>query len=295
MRGILSFRFIHKKRVYRSSFPVGVIVIRAFERNLFGSRSAMPVLLLLLLMATILQSRCAASEAASIGADVENAAAIEHLQGLSDIRFVLSASLESRREEFRQNYIHAQIRLRNFARQYGWEKLTETPFVTQIEIYDTKDGFDKRMRSFSPDETNAKIPKTFSACIEKGIFAAVSPEIYVENYADGREPDAYEKLMTHELAHRLHVRICKDDEDKMGPVWFYEGFAIYVADQLNLNRPKLSTAEIWSILDASERGSYAKYNVVFRYFLKDAPLPEYVQRAGEPGFREWLKAHCGPS
>ncbi|MBK9141891.1 MAG: hypothetical protein IPM23_05300 [Candidatus Melainabacteria bacterium] len=209
--------------------------------------------------------------------------------GIFDVPIVLTEPLEKRREEFRKDFIEAQTRLRAFASKHGWEGLTSEPLVRQIEIYDTKNGFDKRMRELCSVDGGTAIPITFSAGIEKDIFFAVSPEIYRANYADGREHDAYIKLMTHELAHRLHVRICGGDEDKMGPMWFWEGFAVYAADQLNENPPELSNTEIWSIVDARERGSYKKYNVVFRHFLKDTPLRDYVKRAGEPKFRDWLE------
>jgi hypothetical protein len=31
----------------------------------------------------------------------------------------------------------------------------------------------------------------------------------------------FEKLLTHEMAHRLHIRILDGSEEAMGPVWFY--------------------------------------------------------------------------
>jgi len=214
---------------------------------------------------------------------------VELSPGIFDVPIVLTGPLEKRREEFRKDFIEAQTRLRTFACKHGWEKLTGEPFVKQIEIYDTKDGFDSRMRELCSVDAKTAIPRTFSAGIEKDVFFAVSPEIYRANYADGREDDDYIKLITHELAHRLHVRICGGDEEKMGPMWFWEGFAVYAAVQLNENPPVLSDSEIWSIVDARERGSYKKYNVVFRHFLKGTPLPDYVKKAGEPKFRDWLE------
>ncbi|MBX9568890.1 MAG: hypothetical protein K2X77_08340 [Candidatus Obscuribacterales bacterium] len=211
--------------------------------------------------------------------------------GVFDVPLVLSKSLEPRRSEFRQNVIDAQKKLRAFAKSNAWEQLTDKPLIKRVEVYDTKDGWDNRLRQFYPKEAPKVIPKTFSAAIEKDIFFAVSPDVYLKNYPDGKdEPRAFEKLITHELAHRLHVRICKGDESKMGPIWFWEGFAVYAADQLNYNRPNLSEREIWNIVDAKERGSYRKYNVVFRHFLKKTDsLSDYVSRAGKPDFMQWLK------
>jgi hypothetical protein len=230
----------------------------------------------------------AAPPAAQAEPDLNTGKPVRLSPGVYDVPIVLSPSLEGRRSEFRHEFINAQANLRAFAKQYGWEHLTDDPFTKQLEICDNKDGWDDRLRQIDP-ETPAVIPKTFSACIEHEIFLCVSPDIYFANYPDGREADAFQKLMTHELAHRLHVRICKNDDEKMGPIWFFEGFAIYAADQLNHNVPKLSNGEIWSIVSARDRGSYTKYNVVFRHFLKGTALQEYVQKAEEPKFIDWLK------
>lgn len=210
--------------------------------------------------------------------------------GVFDVPLILSKSLEPKRGEYRQNVIDAQKKLRAFAEANGWGGLTNEPFIKSVEIYDSKDGWDARLRQFYPKEAPKVIPKTFSAAIEKDVFFAVSPAVYLANYPDGKdEPRAFEKLVIHELAHRLHVRICKGDESKMGPIWFWEGFAVYAADQLNHNRPQLSEKQIWDIVDAKERGSYRKYNVVFRHFLKRTTLPAYVKLAGEKDFMQWLK------
>jgi len=215
---------------------------------------------------------------------------IELAPGVYDVPIVLPPSLEPRREEFRQDFIAAQKRLREFATKNGWEHLTDAPFVKQAEIYDTKAGYDGRVYALSPNLQGKPIPKTFSAGIEDDVFFAVSPEICDENFPEGKEPDSYIKLITHELAHRLHVRILNGNEDKMGPIWFFEGFAVYAADQYVAHPPDLTEADIWSIVDAKDRGSYRKYKVVFSHFLKGLTLPEYVKQASEPNFTAWLRS-----
>lgn len=219
-----------------------------------------------------------------------DAKAVQLSPGVFDVRIVLSKSLEPRRKEFRYYFFEAQKHLLAFASKNGWADLMATPMVRQVEIYDTKDGWDQRLREFYGKEVPAVIPKTYSATIEHEILFSVSPEVYQANFPEGRkEPNAFVKLMTHELAHRLHVRICKGDENKMGPIWFFEGFAVYAADQLNFDKPALSDKEIWQIVDAKDRGSYMKYNVVFRHFLEGSSLSDYVKRAGEPEFIKTLK------
>jgi len=212
--------------------------------------------------------------------------------GVYHVPLILPESLEPRRAELEQNFIAAQKNLRKFAKKYGWESLTETPLVDQVEIYDTKDSFDQRAVSLSPDLRGKPIPITFSAAVEKNILFAVTPEVFDTNCSKEREPQGYIKLLTHELAHRLHSRIVKGDEDKMGPIWFFEGFAVYAADQYS-SEPQLTAPEIWAIVDAKDRGSYPKYKAVFIHFLQGLTLQNYVRQASEENFSTWLRARAG--
>lgn len=248
--------------------------------------------LALLLIISVLLVAGLCSKSTAQNKDKRNTEAKPELisPGVYDVTIILPKSLEPRRKEFRNDFISAETRLRAFAEKEGWAQLTESPFVKQVEIYDIKDEWDKRARQLDPT-TPMEIPKSFSATIEKDILFSVSPEVYFANYPEGKkEPDAFVKLLTHELAHRLHIRILKGDEEKMGPMWFFEGFAVYAADQLNNNnKPNLSESQIWAIINEKERADYRKYNVVFRHFLTGVSLPEYVQKASEPKFMDWLK------
>ena len=95
-------------------------------------------------------------------------------------------------------------------------------------------------------------------------------------------------MLTHEIAHRLHVRILKGDEEAMGPIWFYEGFAMYVANQFSESDMSLSKEEMIKIMIDSDRGSYVKYNYIFRYFAEKFPLKELILKAKNENFNEEL-------
>lgn len=118
---------------------------------------------------------------------------------------------------------------------------------------------------------------------------SVSPELYKQIYPEGIEEKSFEKLITHEMAHALHVRILNGNEDAMGPVWFFEGFAIYAAGQFENSQLKLTRDEIWKIVENPKRGSYKKYSVVFRYFLKKASIQELIKTAGTKDLLDWLR------
>lgn len=201
----------------------------------------------------------------------------------------LSTSLECRRQEFESYLLEAQKRLRTFAYENAWDSFTDTPMMESSEIYATKKEYDDHLYSIEPSLRGKPIPKTFTAGIEHGIFFAVSPEMCDEVFPEGKEKDSYIKLIQHELAHRLHVRLVKGNEERMGPVWFYEGFAVYAADQYTKVAPKLTEKEIWEVVNDSKRGSYLKYRTVMEYFLKKYSLQELVDHAGDKDFVEWLK------
>jgi len=116
---------------------------------------------------------------------------------------------------------------------------------------------------------------------------SVSPTLYSRIYPEGIENKSFEKLITHEMAHRLHVRILNGNESAMGPLWFFEGFAIYAADQFG--NYTLEPAEIWQIVRNTKRGSYKKYGAVFRYFLKRISIHELIEHAGQEDFLKWLR------
>ncbi len=209
--------------------------------------------------------------------------------GVFQVPLSLPPSLEPRRNEFESDLVEAQKQLRVFAVKNGWEKLDAAPLMKRAEIYDTKDDYDKHVYELEPNLRGKPIPKTFTAGIEKDIFFAVSPAICDEVFPVGREKDSYTKLILHELAHRLHVRIVNGQEEKMGPVWFYEGFAVTTADQYSVVAPNLSETEIWEVAEAKQRGSYLKYRTVFLHLLQKHTLHELIEHAGSPDFVGWLK------
>ena len=177
----------------------------------------------------------------------------------------------------------AAARLRRFAAPHGWEGLLEKPLVTQIEIYSSKDAWDQRLYTLNPTMAGTPIPPTFVGGAEQGILMLCSPE------AAKLSSEEYVKLIVHELAHVLHTRIVDGREEEMGPVWFWEGFAVYASNQYMDEPVASSEAEIWAVVNAEERGSYRKYGAVFRHFLGKTTLPEFVRRARSAGFVEWLK------
>ena len=206
-----------------------------------------------------------------------------------DIPLQLEASLEPQREGLHRTLVAAQRRLRDFSLKHDWHAYVQEPFAHQAHIYNTKAKFDHDLLEISGMDTDTELPRTYCAALEKDILVCVSPELYREVYPEGDEEDAFEKLITHEMAHRLHIRILSGDEQAMGPVWFYEGFALYTANQFERTMPELSEDEIWEVVSAQERGDYRQYATVFCYFLIKARIHQLVKHAGRQDFTNWLK------
>lgn len=207
---------------------------------------------------------------------------------MNSIPLILPDSLNTRKNEFDMYLKKAGERVKKFASEYGWEKHTEKSFMDKVMIFDSKPEFDKMLLELCEMPSDTKLPETYCGALEERVLAVVTPEIYSTVYPQGVEEDFYTKILAHEIAHRLHIRILDGDEEAMGPVWFYEGFALYAADQFCHSKISLTREEIIDILKTEERGSYEKYAFIFRYLVKKNPLKELVKNAGEADFTEFV-------
>ena len=182
----------------------------------------------------------------------------------TDTPIVVPAGLEARKPEFSEYLAAAKLRLEKFAGQYGWQYLTDKTFVDSWEIYDDKRDFDRRICELAGVATDTKLPATYSGALERRVLVTVTPGLYLANYPQGDEPEAFAKLLCHEMAHRLHIRILDGNEEAMGPVWFYEGFALFAAGQFADSYQPLAENELLGIFAESERGDYRRYAHAFR-------------------------------
>jgi len=200
----------------------------------------------------------------------------------------LPSSLQSQREKYEESVLNAQRIVREFASANKWENLLKDSIFDRVEIYDDKEEFNRRGFSLTGEDSSTKIPATYCAALERRVLITVSPELFERVNPKFVEEGFFEKVMAHEITHRLHVRIVAD-ENAMGPVWFYEGFAIYGAGQLKNDMPVLSHDEIWRIVRDEKRGDYRKNNTVFRHFLQKIPLKKLVRMAVDRDFIEKLQ------
>lgn len=235
-------------------------------------------MLYLALLAALLLGGCGGARNSSRGGGAGEKA------GAQGYVLVLPASLEARRGEFVTCVDSAMGNIEVFAAQNGWGELTKEPFMDSVMIFDDKALFNQKLLAIDNADPATKLPDTYCATLEKRVLVAVTPEYYAGVYPQGVEEHSYVKLLTHEIAHQLHVRILRGIEDAMGPMWFYEGFAIYAANQFPRSVLTLSKEEMIDVMKNPERGSYEKYAFVFRYFARKAPLGELITRAKDKEF-----------
>jgi len=204
------------------------------------------------------------------------------------VPLILPDSLESRRIEFLDYVNAARVNIISFAKEYGWGVLTKEEFMDRVIIFDYKNEFNLTLLKLAEADPTKHLPDTYCAALEKRTLISVTPEYFSEVYPEGNEDRSFEKLLTHEIAHRLHIRILNGEEKAMGPIWFYEGFAIYAADQFSISDIILSKEEMIKIMKDPERGSYVNYNYIFRYFVNKVPLKELILKAKEENFNDEL-------
>ena len=209
--------------------------------------------------------------------------------GVYDIPIRLAASLEPQRASLHSTLLAAQGRLKDLALKHNWQAYVKDPFAQLFRVYADKVSFDHDLLEICGLQTTIELPQTYCAALEQGVLMSVSPELYRALYPAGDEESAFEKLLTHEMAHRLHIRILGGNEEAMGAVWFYEGFALYAAGQFEKTAPHLTATEIWDVVSAQERGDYRRYATVFQHFLGKASIQQLIDMAGKAEFVDWLR------
>lgn len=214
----------------------------------------------------------------------------ERARAPGEPKLVLSPALEGRRAELGAAARTSIGIVRSFAGRHGWESLAAEPFMDSVMIFGDKRDFDRTLLSLVGADTSTRIPAGYCAALELRTLVAVTPEFYARVYPEGVEEGSYAKLMAHEMSHRLHIRILKGDEEAMGPIWFFEGFAVHAADQFAGQKRELGLDDIRRITDCPDRGDYRDYRLVLEHYLKKAPLHELIARAGGKGFTEWLRS-----
>ncbi len=211
-----------------------------------------------------------------------------HAAGLTDhIRLEAGAAVTEARVA--DSAVTAYAIVKRFAAKHGWSDHVSVFFDQGVEIFATQAALWSRVQALHGLSGQPLPTKGLAAALEKHILLAVSPTEYRRVHPEYSAAEgAWERVLAHEIAHRLHVAILAGDEDAMGPVWFYEGFAVVVSG--DLKSAPVDAATAWENTKAKGAGSYHKYAAALRFFSSRVPLRELVANAGRKDFHAWLRA-----
>ncbi len=199
---------------------------------------------------------------------------------------ILPESLEARKSEFVENVNCAKENIRKFSKKNGWEGLSTDTYFDSVMIFDVKKEFDVTFLTLTGKNPGMTVPGNYCAALEERTLLCMSPEYCEQVLPDGSEEHFYDKMITHEIAHKLQINILKGDEGATGPVWFCEGFAMYAAKQFENSDIELSKDEMIKIIKNPKQGDYEKYAFIFRYLVEIIPLKDLVEKAGNKDFNE---------
>ncbi len=205
-----------------------------------------------------------------------------------DIIVEVSDSQRARRDEFKFAIESGENALKAFADRHGLANYMQQSLIKRAIFVDCKQDFDDLVRRSYDLPLNAQIPGSYVAATKADVLWILLPEeVARSNPSDAQDPEFYSKLIAHELGHLLHIRALAGQEDAMGPVWFYEGFAVAAANQYEDFSWTNYKNELEQIVRDPTRGSYKKYGTILRSLLKRHPMCDLISRAKEQDFNDW--------
>lgn len=195
---------------------------------------------------------------------------------------------QSPKGEFHEVYERASKRLEVFYGSHKWKsQVPLAGLINSVEIFATKLAFDKKIIQLSEGQMTT-VPKTYVGVADKKVLRVVSWSEYKKVHTQDSLIE-YEKLLTHEMAHQLHIELLNGDENLMGPVWFFEGFAVIAADQYS-DFQMTDRKKVVEIIQSPSRGDYKAYGAILREIVKSKTLPELVEMAKSSEFNSKVLA-----
>jgi hypothetical protein len=203
-------------------------------------------------------------------------------------RLALPAQEEPLRGWYADQVVAAHETIAAFAADHGWASRVR-PFFRRVQVIAEQGALWARLRGAFGLPDDAPLPTAgLAGALEQGVLYAVTPEVYARVQPRyGTAPGAYARLLAHEMAHRLHIAVLDGDEERMGPAWFYEGFAVVASGDL-VGLEAATADDLWWHVRAEGAGAYAHYAAALRFLAARTPLPELMARAGEAGFEAWV-------
>jgi pimeloyl-ACP methyl ester carboxylesterase len=222
----------------------------------------------------------------------------------AELRLGLPVALESERVSYQSEIVSARDQVASWFAANGIAVDPAEIVNTAVVFADVLEAKRYMSKHFGIPED--KIPDGFSGTVDGKTLFVVARETYARTYArlypdHSWTDDAYQSLITHELAHRAHAvksQTLFGSEEGMGPRWFFEGLAITCASQFaDRPLPWLAWDDLRALMnrDATETLSYPLYGQMFRSLTASFPVKWLVEHAGQSEFSRVLQDEYLPS
>ena len=158
--------------------------------------------------------------------------------------------------------------------------------IQTMYVYHDHNQFSIDLSKMFNVKKNEILPSYVGTIVNHALFIMDKEYFLIQNpsYIGDSE---YIKLIAHELAHEYHIFLLDGNENDMGPIWFYEGFATAVANQYEDQDKSYSKEKIKEVILTNDRNSYAVYRRLFEiieinfdmaYILRAINNPHFVNR-----------------
>lgn len=229
---------------------------------------------------------------------------------LPQIRLDLPQALESERAWYAARIASAERQVRDWFASAG-HSLAGQVLIARATVFADLASARPLVASACGAESG-QIPTSFSGTVCGDHLLLIDRASFRRNYERlypglGWSEGEYERLATHELAHRGHALVARrlfGSEEGMGPRWFFEGLAIACAGQFpgpaedegddGVTRPMDYPAFAKRAAeDAHKVLSYPIYASMFRYLAKRIEPELLIREAGKPAFQAWVAERMG--
>ena len=175
-----------------------------------------------------------------------------------------------------------------FAEANGWSR--HIPALSRIDVLVAPDRAALEAYLRAEGELEGPAPPALLATAlagrivlaEAAAVAGLRPEyLAVDN--------GWVRILAHEYVHLLHELIVGGDPARLGPEWFFEGFACVGAGQrLGRSFVGAAPAAVIAALAVEGRQRYAVYDAAVRFFAGRHGLPALIANAAATDFETWL-------
>ena len=186
-------------------------------------------------------------------------------------------------DKYLQHLKQAFVRISSFLSMHKLPHVDLEDLLQEVFIFENHKQFSAKLSSVLNVAESEILPNHVGTIINKSLYI-MDQQYYSNQHPEQETNTSYQKLITHELTHQYHIFFLNGNEDHMGPVWFYEGFACSLADQFNDSKTSFSLKEIHDAMFSTKRVSYNIYKVIFDICMEEKSVLWLLHNAHKENF-----------